>query len=480
MLNALVCHDWLLRRYYSHRRWVPARLLYHADYFRVRRLLAGDVGDAGEPGATAVAEAEAAQRLRHVLGTAAAHVPFYRRCVRLSKAQLANEAPLALLQCFPVIDKAQVMACQRDFLDERFDPRHLHYVTSGGSSGQGIGMWRSKRLADIEKAFFAHEWARFGFCEHRSRTLRIGADARRLAHEGPTQVIGNRLMLSPYHLTAQHRAAIVDAIARFRPQYVHAYPSSAAALAELIAPDRLRLQLQLQPGVRAVLLASEPATQQQLAAIAGLFGCPISINYGLTERTGLAFATHWRGATGPYRFEPLYAVHENLAAMHASNATGARGASDANASREIVGTSLWNDLMPLIRYRSGDFGTLDAGGFCPTIDGRAQEFLLARDGTRIPGLSIVIDEATWDFVRLYQIRQNAAGAITLCVVARAGRLSAAQKQFVLNAQLRRWGGWFDIGVEEVDDIPLAANGKRQLVVTKIVNEAVKNAVHDGS
>ena len=462
MLNNMACHDWLLQRYYRHRRWVPERLLYHADYFRVRRLLAGDVGERG-------AAAAAAQRLRHVLGSAVAHVPFYRRSVRLSKAQLANEAPLALLQCFPAIDKAQVMACQRDFLDERFDPRRLHYVTSGGSSGQGIGLWRSKRLADIEKAFFAHEWARFGFSTHRSRTLRIGADARRRAHEGATQVIGNRLMLSPYHLTAQHRAAIVDAIARFRPQYVHAYPSSAAALAELIAPDRLRLQLQ--SGVRAVLLASEPATEQQLAAIAGLFGCPISINYGLTERTGLAFATHWRGVTGPYRFEPLYAVHENMAAS---------GPTGANASHELVGTSLWNDLMPLIRYRSGDFGALDANGCCRAIDGRAQEFLLARDGTCIPGLSIVIDEATWDFVRLYQVRQRAPGAITLCVVARAGRLSAAQKQRVLAAQLRRWGGWFDINVEEVDDIPLAANGKRQLVVTGIVNDGVQAAVHDGS
>jgi phenylacetate-CoA ligase len=443
-------HDWLLQRYYSYRRWVPARWLYHADYFRVRRLLAGDARRQA---------AAAAQRLRHVLGTAVEHVPFYRRSVRLSTAQLANEAPLDLLQCFPPIDKAQVMACQRDFLDERFDPRRLHYATSGGSSGQGIGMWRSKRLADIEKAFFAHEWAQFGFSAHRSRTLRIGADARRRAHEGPARVVGNRLMLSPYHLTAPHRAAIVDAIARFRPQYVHAYPSSAAALAELIASSLPRL------GVRAVLLASEPATRQQLAAIAGLFGCPVSINYGLTERTGLAFALHWRGVTSPYRFEPLYALHENLAGT---------GGNEVNESNEIVGTSLWNDLMPLIRYRSGDFGALDGGGFCHAIEGRAQEFLLARDGNRIPGLSIVIDEATWDFVRLYQVRQRAPGAITICVVARAGRLSTAQKQFVLEAQLRRWGGWFDIGIEEVDDIPLAANGKRQLVVNEVANEVVKD------
>jgi phenylacetate-CoA ligase len=38
---------------------------------------------------------------------------------------------------------------------------------------------------------------------------------------------------------------------------------------------------------------------------------------------------------------------------------------------------------------------------------------------------------------------------------------------VLDAQRRRWGGWFDIGIEEVADIPLAANGKRQLVVSEI-------------
>jgi phenylacetate-CoA ligase len=178
----------------------------------------------------------------------------------------------------------------------------------------------------------------------------------------------------------------------------------------------------------------------------------VSISYGLTERTSLAFAGHRQGVTGPYRFEPLYALNENR--FHGGRA-------------EIVGTSLWNDLMPLIRYCSDDFGTIDADGICATIDGRAQEFLLDRDGNRIPGLSIVIDECTWDFVRLYQVRQRSAGAITICVVPRRGRLSADEKRFVLEAQVRRWGGWFDIGIAEVADIPLAPNGKRKLVVSEI-------------
>ncbi len=423
--------------YYAWRRFLPARVLYHPDFFRVRALLAQDE--------IRIAQ-EARRRLRRVLVHALEHVPWYRRNVRLGPAAAAREPLEQVLACFPYLGKDEVMAQQRDFLDCRADPDKLLYATSGGSSGQGIGMWRSKRLADIEKAFFTHEWGRFGFSFDKARILRIGADARRLAHEAPTRVAGNRLMLSPYHLDAAHRGAILDAIAGFRPAYVHAYPSSAAALAELLRPGDLALP------VRAVLLASEPATPAQLAAIRGLFRCPVSLNYGLSERTNLAFAGYDDQGLGAYRFQPLYGWSENRI--------------DEDRC-EIVGTSLWNDLMPLIRYRTGDYGRIGAGGRCAAIDGRGQDFLVDRSGRRIPGLAIVIDEATWDFVRLYQVRQRRPGAITLAVVARHGVLSAEQRAFVLDAQRRRWGGFFDIALQEERDIPLAPNGKRKLVVSAL-------------
>jgi phenylacetate-CoA ligase len=436
MNTARLWQDWLAGRYYAWRRFLPARLLYHPDYFRVQAMLAA--------GREAV-DAYARDRLRRILADALAHVPHYRRTVRLGAAAALHEPLDDVLACFPYLTKDEVMADRHAFLDVRFDPRRLLYATSGGSSGQGIGLWRSKRLADIEKAFFAHEWGTFGFSFDKSRILRIGADARRLAHESPARVVGNRLLLSPYHVGAPHRAAILEAIRRFRPRFVHAYPSSAAALAELLDGDA--------PGVAvdAVLLASEPATPVQLAAIRRLFGCPVSINYGLSERTNLAFARHDGGLTSDYAFQPLYGWCENRA--------------DEDGRRvEIVGTSLWNDVMPLIRYRTGDYGRIDANGCCAAIDGRGQEFLVDRMGRRIPGLSIVIDEATWDFVRLYQVRQQRPGEITLAVVPRHGRLNTEQRTFVLAAQQRRWGGFFDIVLKEESDIPLAPNGKRKLVV----------------
>lgn len=430
-------HSWLAGRYYAWRRYLPGRLLYHGDFFRVRALLEQD---------PAIVAAQAKLRLRQVLVHALEHVPHYRRTVKLSAAEAAHEPLDEVLARFPYLTKDEVMAQQRQFLDSRLDPGKLMYATSGGSSGQGIGMWRSKRLADIEKAFFTHEWGKFGFSFDKARILRIGADARRLAHESPARVIGNRLMLSPYHLGEQHVAAIREAVNRFRPHYVHAYPSSAAALADLLPANALDLQ------VKAVLLASEPATSAQLGAIRRLFRCPVSLNYGLSERTSLAFANCDRGGRLEYVFQPLYGWTENRI-------------EDGHA--EIVGTSLWNDVMPLIRYRTGDYGIVDARGRCAGIDGRGQEFLVDRTGKRIPGLAIVIDEATWDFVRLYQVRQRRAGEITLAVVPRHGSLSAAQRAFVLEAQQRRWGGFFDISLQEESDIPLGANGKRKLVVSEL-------------
>ena len=430
-------HGWLARRYYAWRPYLPARLLYHSDHFRLLALLAGDA---------AAVDALARRRLRRILVHALRHVPHYRRTVRLSAAEAAHEPIGDVLAAFPYLAKDEVMAHQRDFLDCRLDPRRLLYATSGGSSGQGIGMWRSKRLADVEKAFFAHEWGRYGFSFDKSRILRIGADARRLAHETPARVVGNRLMLSPYHVGAAHRGAIVDALNRFRPDYVHAYPSSAAALAELLRPGELDF------GVRAVLLASEPVTPAQLAALRRLFDCPVSLNYGLSERTNLAFADCAEAGNPAYRFQPLYGWSENRWEEERA---------------EIVGTSLWNDVMPLIRYRTGDYGVIDAGGRCAAIEGRAQEFLVDRSGNRIPGLSIVIDEATWDFVRLYQVRQRHPGAIVLAVVPRHGPLTADQRAFLLDAQRRRWGGLFSITLREEHDIPLAPNGKRKLVVSAL-------------
>ncbi|MGZ5199318.1 MAG: hypothetical protein ACXWC4_06055 [Telluria sp.] len=421
---------YMLAGYYRCRPYLPASWLYHRDYFDILARPRGATGHIIET------------RLRHILHTASRHVPWYRRRVRLSDDDLANEPVPALLERFPYTDKRCVMEHQRDFLDERLDTRWLAYATSSGSTGLGIGMWRTKRLADIEKAFFMRAWSRYGFSFDKARYLRIGADSAGPAHEAPTRVCGNRLMLSPYHLNLRHKRAIREAINRFRPRFIHAYPSTAAALALMFEPGELDLD------VAAILLASEPAEPHQLATMARMFRCPVSISYGLTERTNLAFAEYLDGVMSQYQFDRLYALNENRAG-------------------EIVGTSLWNDVMPLIRYRTGDYGAIDAMGRCRAIEGREQDFLLDRHGNRIPGLTIQIDPSTWDFVSNYQLRQERPGAITLVLVPRREGIAAAQAEAVRTAQVARWGALFDIAVEVAPEVERTSSGKHRFVISQL-------------
>jgi phenylacetate-CoA ligase len=430
--------EWLLKAYYRWRRFIPGRVLYHADYYRTLQLL-----DAVPALRGGVADA----RLRHVLSTAVRHVPFYRRHVKLTDGELANEPVTELLGRFPYTDKKRVMECQHDFLDERLNPRLLHYTTSSGSTGQGIGIWRSKRLADIEKAFFAHEWSRYGFSFDKSRYLRIGVDARALPHQPPARIVGNRLMLSPYHLTAQHKGAIVDALNRFKPEYMHAYPSCVAALADMLRPGELDFKF------RALLLASEPAWPHQLAAMERLFDCPASISFGLTERTNLAFAEYKERSRSVYRFQKMYAFNENRI---------------VGGQSEIVGTSLWNDVMPLIRYCTADYGHIAPDGACAEIEGREQEFLLDRSGKLVAALTIQINDDTWEYASNYQIRQTRPGAITIAVVPRYGAITQEQQQAILDTTIPYWGAMFDISVEVVDSIARTASGKHRFVISELL------------
>jgi phenylacetate-CoA ligase len=441
----------LERAYYIFRPWTPARVLYHPAYFDVLSLLRNWDSD------NDLLEKAINARLRFILSEAITHVPFYRDAIKLSVDEINKcDTPVELLNLFPFLEKETVMDQQDRFLSDRYRGKRIYYVTSGGSSGQGIGLWRSKHLADIEKAFFAWERERFGFAVERSRSLRIGANARRKANESPIWRLGKQLMLSPYHVNEQWREEILNRLNEYKPEFIDAYPSSLYELTKLLESD----QLDFQP--RAIFLASEPVLDYQLEKIYDKFRVPISINYGLTERTNLAFAEYDKGLKRGYRMNPLYGYAENRR---------------VHGQFEIVGTSLWNDVMPLIRYCTADFGLLSEKGEIDEIDGRAQEFLVDKFGSRIPGLSIIIDEPTWDFVKYYQVTQSQPGVIKILLVPKRGSLTEEQRSYVLGNQQKRWGEFFDISVHEVENIPLTSAGKRRLVMTEIKSEKVAQSAN---
>mgnify|MGYP000218146733 FL=1 len=161
--------DYLEGFYNRHKHLIPDRVLYNKEYFGVQKILNGSEVDVRKLART---------RLRHTLCTAVNNVPFYSD-VKPSYLDLLHGDPYELLAEFPFIDKDDVMDNPDAFFNKQYSKVFLKYATSGGSTGRGVGIWRTKSSIDIERLFFDKVWGQYGYSSSAGNLLRIGADARR-------------------------------------------------------------------------------------------------------------------------------------------------------------------------------------------------------------------------------------------------------------------------------------------------------------
>lgn len=428
--------DILKKLYLKSRHLVPERAIYSSKYFELRAALLS--------GSSTVIDLCRREQLRKILVTAVEHVDFYKS-LNLCIKDIQNVDPILMLEEFPYIEKDMLMDEPARFINNKSFLTLSTYATSGGSSGRGVGIWRSKSSSDIERLFFDLRWGRVGYTSERARVLRIGADARRGLTEDPVSQFGRKVMLSPYHISKAHITKIKSGLEKHSFDFIHAYPSS------LLELTRLLRECSCHPyKVGGIFLASEPVSIDQLNYLYSYWQCPLIAHYGLAERTNLGFYFYQSGDESvTYELERLYSISANYP-----------------GTNEIVGTSLWNETMPLIKYRTKDNGRLVDGKII-SLEGREQDFLIDKSGNKIPGLSVVIDEPTWSQVRQYQVRQTEQGKIEILVVPRYDSLSDNFKSYILNQQLSRWGGFFDISILVVDSIPLTPAGKSRLVDVRI-------------
>src|SRR5690606_27603299 len=156
--------------------------------------------------------------------------------------------------------------------------------------------------------------------------------------------IYNELVLSSYHLDEATIAESLKAVHRFRPQYIHGYPSAIVNFLRGVQ----QAGLQMPAGVRAVLCGSEPTYDFQRTFIEEMLGCRVYSWYGQSECVLLAGECE---CSQDYHSFPLYGVLELVDEQgHPINQSEVEG--------EIVGTSLNNFAMPFIRYRTGDRGEI--------------------------------------------------------------------------------------------------------------------------
>jgi len=419
---------------------LPRKLVYPRVYHRVYALQAMRAkGEDVQP--------YLRRRLAELLQDALQCVPYYMDLNLGIDPRTINPAnAFDVLKQFPFISKRDIMASPIRLVSRKYRVRKLKMGTSGGSTGEGIKIYRNTTQQLIERCFFDYTWHTRTGWKRSSRMVRIGCGGIRTANEHPCSRYANRLLISPYHMSARWIAEIFLEVERFEPEYFHSYPSSFEYLLSYMRAAGLRLA-----GIKGIFLASERITRSCLEAIREVFpGVPVVFHYGLSERTNLAWGLYAGGHIS-YVCDDVYGFSENT--------------TDEYGRHEIAGTSYWNDVMPLVRYRTQDYGLIE-DSVIKELDGREQEFLVTKNGDRIPGFTICIDMFTWDFVETFQVVQNEKGKLEFHVVPRQA-LSDTDTQRIALAQDARWGRLFDIRIVLKDKIDRTNAGKQRLVVSNL-------------
>jgi phenylacetate-CoA ligase len=332
-------------------------------------------------------------------------------------------------------------------------------ASTGGTSGAPLQIVRSLRSVVFEQACIDHMMKKLGVDARAARCAVLRTESVKDPNDfrPPYWIFaggGNRIVFSSSHLnatTAEHYAKALEA---FAPDCLLGYPTSLEALCVLLQRSGRRVN------IPAALCSSEVLHDRVWSAARDVLGCKLLDYYGQAERVAFAYAT----APGEYRFLPGYAHVEFESA----------GSDGDHQLYEIVGTSLWNSSMALIRYRTGDLLRVPASWgereleelslglrSFSGVQGRDSDILITPAGVKVTGISHFQRDVA-NIVRI-QVIQETAAKVVILVLATDDYNDVDGERLLHNAR-EKLPGSVAIEVRSVAALERTARGKTPFVI----------------
>ena len=292
----------------------------------------------------------------------------------------------------------------------------------------------------------------------------VAADSTGLAYE--YDPLFKHHYYSNFHMTEEDMGRYLEHVRHIGPCFLHTYPSSASNLARFM----LRNKITPLTNIRGILAESENVYLEQRQMVEKVFGCRYFSSYGHTEK--LVAAAECEKSTD-YHVWPTYGYFELLDTSGSPVITpGERG--------EIVGTGFINQVVPFIRYRTGDYATYvgdkceKCGREMPVIaDIRGhniQENLIAADGSLITWSAINMHDDTFDHVRQFQFYQDTPGEAVLKIMP-APKFQDKDIAAMQTNLGRKFDKRLRFVVKVVENIPLSKRGKAIFVDQCILQDS---------
>lgn len=395
--------------------------------------------------------------LRRMLATAFRAVPWFRRLTAERDLRWHDLQSLEDLRRLPIMEKDPIRQDPGQFVRGDCRRKELVLHKTSGTTGKALQIYWSREALPWWWALHerrVRRWA--GVSQAMPRAMVGGRPVVRGDTATPPYWRFNRhwrqLYMSSYHISPATAPAYIAALQRYGSQWVTGYGSAIALLGEYLCEHPAEL------AVQAVLTSGDTVTPRQRQAIEEGFRCKMFDYYGSTEGCGVISECEH----GNLHVQPEAGILEILDSEENPCPPGVEG--------EFICTGLGNDAMPLIRYRTGDYGAWSKRSKClcgrqspiiSQITGRTDDYLLLPDGRRVGRLSTAMKTAP--SVKQAQLAQDAPDHAWLLVVPDAGYREEAGQSLQADVLSRIGEHAIHIDICPVRDIPPTSVGKHVLV-----------------
>jgi phenylacetate-CoA ligase len=399
-------------------------------------------------------------RLRRLLASAGACVPYYRNLFADIGFKVEDIASLADLARLPLLDKSTIRA-NSDALKAE-NATDLTRFNTGGSSGEPLVFYISKERVshDVAAKWRATRWWNVDIGD--PEVVVWGSPIELGAQDGMRALRDRMLrtqLLPAFEMSENKLDHFLDEISSARPKMLFGYPSALSHIARHANARGRRVD---NLGIRVAFVTSERLYDEQRLQISKIFGCPVANGYGGRDAGFIAHECP-HGSMHITAEDIIVEIIDHLGAPVPRGEAG-----------EIVVTHLATSAFPFIRYRTGDIGVLDSkpcscGRGLPLlkeIQGRSTDFLVAKNGTVMHGLALIYILRDLPQIRNFKITQESVDLTSVSVVLDGG-LNGELVGKIVQGFKARLGQEVEIRVEEVKEIPSEKSGKFRYVVSKV-------------
>lgn len=397
------------------------------------------------------------QRIQALVAHAYENSPFHRRRFEQIGLQPGDVRSLDDFRKIPYMTKTDVRGSLEDMKATNFEQLQPILTHTGGTTGAPLSLYRSQATADMRQAV---EWRTYDLAGYSFRDLKI------YAYGG----MGADDQTEPWYEDHRNHVVAINTIRANRERielfcklFREKQPRLLTGNIEFYRIMGKYLEAKGVDDIRAEAMFSqgESLTESDREKMYRWFGCPVFDYYGMRENAVSASECH------------AGSMHVNSEFVHMEFEIDGHPAA-AGEQADIIGTSLVNYAMPLIRYKTDDSGVrlgggCDCGRHLPTMaitGGRGRDFIATRSemiyinhhATYLLGLS--------DGVEAIQFYQPSIDRLIIRVQANERyRASDGDRLVVTVRDLIREP--IQIAVELVEAIPRTRLGKYRFVVSEV-------------